>query len=97
MDLPTQTLREFMDDTLAHQLETRAGDMLVLSETLIHAAPILKAGALPRYSLVYGYTAPFMQTWKRYDPPDELLQQVTPEQRQLLTGEMRYAFRRGQY
>ena len=97
MDLPTQTLREFMDDTLAHQLETRAGDMLVLSETLIHAGPILKVGALPRYSLVYGYTAPFMQTWQRYDPPDELLQRVTPEQRQLLTGEMRYAFRRGQY
>ena len=97
MDLPTPTLSEFMDDTLARQLETEAGDLLVLSETLIHAGPILKAGTSPRYSLVYGYTAPFMQTWQRYDPPDEVLERVTPEQRQLLTGAMRYAFRREQF
>ena len=69
MDMPTGTLREFMDGTVARQLESRAGDALILSETLIHAGPRLQAGARPRYSLVYGYTAPFMQTWNRYDPP----------------------------
>ena len=97
MDLPTGTLREFMDGTVARQLESRAGDVLILSETLIHAGPRLKAGARPRYSLVYGYTAPFMQTWNRYDPPADLLERATPEQRSLLTGELRYGFRRGQF
>ena len=97
MDMPTHDLREFLNDTLACQLEAQAGDMLLLSETLIHAGPLLKAGASPRYSLVYGYAAPFMQTWQRYDPPNELLQRVTLEQRELLTGEMRYGFRRGQF
>ena len=97
MDMPTHDLREFLDDTLACQLAAQAGDMLLLSETLVHAGPLLKAGASPRYSLVYGYAAPFMQTWQRYDPPNELLQRVTLEQRELLTGEMRYGFRRGQF
>jgi len=95
--LPSATLREFLDETLARQLETRAGDVLILSETLIHAGPRLRPGAPVRYSLVYGYTAPFMQTWNRYDPPADLLERVTPEQRRLLTGESRYYFRRGQF
>ncbi len=97
MELPTQTLREFMDDSLAQQLQARAGDVLILSETLIHSGPRLGADASPRYSLVYGYTPPFMQTWERYDPPEFVLAGVTPEQRSLLTGEVRYGFRRGQF
>lgn len=97
LDLPTRQLREFIDETLAYQLEAQAGDVLFLSETLIHAGPRLKPGAPPRYSLVYGYTAPFMQTWNRYDPPAELLAQATPHQHKLLTGESRYAFRSGQF
>src|SRR5262249_33284809 len=96
MHVPTKTLREFMDETLARQLRSRAGDVLILSETLIHAGPRLTS-APPRYSLVYGYTAPFMQTWQRYDPPADLLERVTPRERALLTGEMRYGFRRGQF
>ena len=97
MNMPMASLREFMDETLARQLQSRAGDVLILSETLIHAGPRLGGGAQPRYSLVYGYTPPFMQTWKRYDPPAHLLERVTPEQRRLLTGELRYDFRRGQF
>lgn len=97
MNMPTGTLREFMDETVARQLQSRAGDVLILSETLIHAGPRLTPGAPPRYSLVYGYTAPFMQTWNRYDPPADLIERVTPEQRRLLTGELRYGFRRGQF
>jgi phytanoyl-CoA dioxygenase PhyH len=96
MHLPAKALREFMDETLVRQLQSRAGDVLILSETLIHAGPRLAAGP-PRYSLVYGYTAPFMQTWQRYDPPADLLERVTPRERALLTGEMRYGFRRGQF
>jgi hypothetical protein len=96
MEMPAAALREFMDETLARQLQTRAGDVLILSETLIHAGPRLVAGP-PRYSLVYGYTAPFMQTWPRYDPPAELLARVSPRERALLTGEARYAFRSGQF
>ena len=97
MDLPAKTLREFMDDTLVQQLQSRAGDVLILSETLIHAGPRLPAGVSPRYSLVYGYTPPFMQTWRRYDPPADLLERVTLRQRRLLTGEIRYDFRRGEF
>jgi hypothetical protein len=96
MELPAAELREFMDDSLARQLQSRAGDVLILSETLIHAGPRLASGP-PRYSLVYGYTAPFMQTWQRYDPPAELLTRVSPEERRLLAGEARYGFRRGQF
>ena len=36
-------------------------------------------------------------TWQRYDPPADLLERVTPRQRALLSGESRYAFRRGQF
>ena len=97
MDTPTKGLRAFMDDSLVRQLVSRAGDVLILSETLVHAGPRLKPGASPRYSLVYGYTPPFMQTWNRYDPPADLLERVTPRQRELLTGSLRYAFRRGQF
>ncbi len=97
MDTPTKALREFVDDSLARQLSSRAGDVLILSETLVHAGPRLRPGAAPRYSLVYGYAAPFMQTWNRYDPPADLLEQATPRQRELLTGELRYGFRRGQF
>ena len=96
MEMPSKTLREFMDETLARQPQSRAGDVLILSETLIHAGPRLTEGP-PRYSLVYGYTAPYMQTWRRYDPPADLVERVTPEQRALLTGEQRYGFRRGQF
>ena len=95
LELPGKALREFMDQTLARQLETRAGDVLILSETLIHAGPRLRAGVAPRYSLVYGYTAPYMQTWNRYDPPAELLAKASPAQRRLLSGELRYGFRSG--
>jgi hypothetical protein len=97
METPGQQLREFLDETLVTQVEAQAGDVLILSETLIHAGPQLAPGASVRYSLVYGYTAPFMQTWNRYDPPTDLLERVTPEQRRLLTGEARYAFRRGEF
>jgi len=97
LELPTSQLVEFMDETLAVQLQARAGDVLILSETLIHSAPSLSISSAPRYTLIYGYTAPFMQTWNRYDPPADLLAGVTPEQRAFLTGEARYAFRRGQF
>ena len=97
LNMPTTTLREFMDETLAKQLQSQAGDVLILSETLVHAGPQLKDSASPRYSLVYGYTPPFMQTWRRYDPPADLLERVTPEQQQFLTGEIRYGFRRGEF
>lgn len=96
METPASSVREFLDETLARQLVTRAGDLLILSETLIHAGPRLATGA-PRYSLVYGYTAPFMQTWPRYDPPADLLDRVSPRQRALLAGEARYAYRLGQF
>jgi len=97
LELPTNELVQFMDETLARQLQVRAGDVLILSETLIHSAPSLSISSAPRYTLIYGYTAPFMQTWNRYDPPSDLLARVTPEQRTFLTGEARYAFRRGQF
>lgn len=97
LELPTKALREFMDETLARQLQARAGDVLILNETLIHAGPRLRPGAQPRYSLVYGYTAPYMQTWKRYDPPVDLLEKASPQQRRLLSGELRYGFRSGQF
>jgi len=97
LELPSQQVRGFLDETLTAQVETKAGDVLILSETLIHAGPRLRPGAAARYSLVYGYAAPFMQTWQRYDPPADLLERVTPEQRRLLTGEARYHFRPGQF
>jgi hypothetical protein len=97
LELPTNELVQFMDETHVRQLQARAGDVLILSETLIHSAPSLSISSSPRYTLIYGYTAPFMQTWNRYDPPTNLLARVTPEQRTFLTGEARYAFRRGQF
>jgi hypothetical protein len=96
LEMPAQQVREFLDESLAVQLQARAGDVLILSETLIHSGPHLTGGH-PRYSLVYGYTAPWMQTWQRYDPPQELLERVTPRERALLTGEARYLWRRGQF
>jgi hypothetical protein len=97
LEMPTSQLKEFMDESLVRQLQTKTGDVLILSETLIHSAPSLSTSSAPRYTLIYGYTAPFMQTWNRYDPPVDLLASVTPEQRTFLTGETRYAFRRGQF
>ena len=97
MDTSTKVMRKFVDETLVRQLESDAGDVLILSETLIHAGPRLRAGASPRYSLVYGHTPPFMQTWCRYDPPADLLERVTPRQRRLLTGELRYGFRKEKF
>jgi hypothetical protein len=97
LELPSRQLVEFMDESLALQLQVDVGDVLILSETLIHAGPRLQPGSTARYSLIYGYTAPFMQTWNRYDPPSELLERVSPEQRRFLTGETRYGFRRGQF
>jgi hypothetical protein len=97
LELPSKALRQFMDQTLARQLQSRAGDVLILSETLIHAGPRLRPGAAPRYSLVYGYTAPYMQTWNRYDPPAALLEKANPAQRRLLSGEARYGFRSGSF
>lgn len=96
METPSAQVRDFLDASLARQLEARAGDVLILSETLIHAGPRLAEGP-PRYSLVYGYTAPFMQTWARYDPPETLLAGVSPLERRLLSGEARYAFRSGEF
>ncbi|MBM3263913.1 MAG: phytanoyl-CoA dioxygenase family protein [candidate division Zixibacteria bacterium] len=93
MDTPTPALCAFLDASLCRQIEADTGDVLILSETLVHSVPRLKPGASPRYSLVYGYSVPFMQTWNRYDPPTELLDCVTPEQRRFLTGEVRYAYR----
>jgi hypothetical protein len=97
LELPTKQLVEFLDETLVRQLQAQIGDVLILSETLIHAAPSLTTTSAPRYTLIYGYTAPFMQTWNRYDPPADLLARVTPQQRAFLTGEARYAFRSGQF
>jgi ectoine hydroxylase-related dioxygenase (phytanoyl-CoA dioxygenase family) len=97
LELPTKQVVEFLDETLVRQLQAQIGDVLILSETLIHAAPSLTTTSAPRYTLIYGYTAPFMQTWNRYDPPAELLSRVTPQQRAFLTGELRYAFRSGQF
>lgn len=97
IEMPTAQLRGFLDETLARQLKASAGDVLILSETLVHAGPKLPPGAPARYSLVYGYAAPFMQTWNRYDPPAELLESVPDRERRFLSGESRYAFRRGQF
>lgn len=97
LELPARQLRTFMDGSLAVQVQAQSGDILFLSETLIHAGPRLRSGAPPRYSLVFGYSAPFMQTWTRYDPPADLLSGVTPDQRRFLTGDVRYGFREGAF
>ncbi len=97
LELPSKEVAGFLDESLARQLQAQAGDVLILSETLIHAAPSLTHSSAPRYTLIYGYTAPFMQTWNHYDPPASLLANVTPQQKAFLTGEIRYGFRRGQF
>ncbi|MCC7263943.1 MAG: phytanoyl-CoA dioxygenase family protein [Candidatus Latescibacteria bacterium] len=96
-ELPTSQLRPLLDPSLARQLQASPGDVLFFSEALIHSLPRMYRGSPPRLSLVYGYTASFMQAWSRYDPPAEVVAGATPEQRQLLTGEARYNFRSGKF
>lgn len=96
-ELPTAQLRPLLDCSLARQLQASPGDVLFFSEALIHSLPRMYRGSPPRRSLVYGYTASFMQTWSRYDPPADLVARATPAQRQLLTGEGRYNFRSGKF
>jgi hypothetical protein len=67
---------------LIRNVPVRAGDVLVFTEALAHAATPWQ-GADPRWALLFKY-CPAWATWARHKPADsELLAQLTPAQRLL--------------
>ncbi len=81
------------DERLIHQVEARAGSVLLFSEALVHSTTAIRSNN-ERVILVSGYTAPFMREWPGNEISPEFAATVPAHLRAMLTGEESWHWRR---
>ena len=71
------------DQSLIHQVEARAGTVMLFAESLIHSTTAITSDN-ERMIVVTGYTPPMMQPWPGNEPSPEFVERLPPEQRRLI-------------
>jgi hypothetical protein len=81
------------DDRLIHQVEARAGSVLLFPETLIHSTTAIRSDR-ERVILVSGYTPPMLREWMGNTVSPEFVAGLPEELRPLVSGSDQWRWRR---
>lgn len=73
------------DDRLIHQVEARAGSVLLFAESLVHSTTAIRSDR-ERVVLISGYTPPMMREWPGNEPSPQFTSSLPENQRMLVTG-----------
>lgn len=74
------------DPSLIHQVEARAGTVMLFAESLIHSTTAI-TGEHERMIVVTGYTPPMMQPWPGNEASPAFVERLPPLQRRLIAPE----------
>lgn len=81
------------DERLIHQVEARAGSVLLFPETLIHSTTAIRSDK-ERVILVSGYTPPMMREWMGNEVSPEFVSTLPEGIRPLISGSEQWRWRR---
>ncbi len=89
-----EMIRAAMDDErLIHQVEARAGSVLLFGESLIHSTTAIRSDR-ERVILVAGYTPPMLREWMGNEVSPEFVASLPEEMRPLISGSDSWNWRR---
>jgi ectoine hydroxylase-related dioxygenase (phytanoyl-CoA dioxygenase family) len=81
------------DERLIHQVEARAGSVLLFPESLVHSSTAIRSDR-ERVILVSGYTPPMLREWMGNEVSPEFVATLPEELRPLVSGSDNWAWRR---
>jgi ectoine hydroxylase-related dioxygenase (phytanoyl-CoA dioxygenase family) len=81
------------DERLIHQVEARAGSVLLFPESLIHSTTAIRSDR-ERVILVSGYTPTMMQEWAGNEISPEFVETLPEELRPLISGSAKWSWKR---
>lgn len=73
------------DPALLHQVEAKAGSVLLFPEALVHSTTAIRSDH-ERVVSIAGYTPPMLREWPGHEPSPEFVQSLPEETRRLVTG-----------
>lgn len=79
------------DPSLVHRVVAPAGSTLFFYESLLHSSGVNRSGR-DRPVMIAGYTPTMFQAWGGYDPDPAFVATLPADERELLTGERRWAW-----
>ena len=89
-------VRAAMDDPteqLIHQIEAKAGSVLLFPESLIHSTSLIKSDR-ERVILVAGYTPPMLREWMGNEVRPEFVETLPETIRPLISGSESWSWQR---
>jgi hypothetical protein len=78
---------------LIHQIEAKAGSVLLFAESLIHSTTHIKSD-IERVILVAGYTPPMLREWSGNEVDPEFIATLPEDIRPLISGSDNWAWKR---
>jgi len=81
------------DESLIHQVEAEAGDVLLFPESLIHSSTAIRSDR-ERVIVVSGYTPPMLREWTGNEISPEFIAGLPEEIRPLISGSDNWSWRR---
>ena len=81
------------DDSLVHQVEAKAGSVLLFPESLIHSSTAIRSDT-ERTVLIYGYTPPMMREWTGHEISLEFIRTLPDETQALISGRDNWRWKR---
>jgi phytanoyl-CoA dioxygenase PhyH len=81
------------DESLVHQVEAQAGDVLLFPESLIHSSTAIRSDR-ERLIVVSGYTPPMLREWMGNEISPEFVAGLPEEIRPLISGSDNWNWRR---
>jgi Phytanoyl-CoA dioxygenase (PhyH) len=82
------------DERLVHQVEARAGSVLLFPESLVHSTAEVRSER-ERVVLITGFTPPMMRVWPGNEPSPAFVASLPDEVGALVTGADNWAWRPG--
>jgi hypothetical protein len=82
-----------MDERLIHQVEAKAGDVLLFPESLVHSTTAIRSDR-ERVILVSGYTPPLMREWPGNEISPEFVATLPEAIRPILSGSESWHWKR---
>lgn len=92
-ELMTRAALEDESEKLIHQIEAKAGSVLLFAESLIHSTTLIKSD-IERVILVSGYTPPMLREWMGNEVRPEFVQTLPEAIRPLISGSDQWKWRR---
>ena len=82
-----------LDESLIHQVEAKAGSVLLFPESLIHSTTEILSDR-ERVILIAGYTPPMLREWRGHEVSPEFVETLPEPIRPLISGSDSWAWKR---